>query len=346
MPQLPIDESLAAPFTRLTAQRVIEIAKVDFGLDVEHLARLDTERDDTYVLDEVTGRRVLLKIANPTDSFEVIDLSVRVLEHARLRDATLPIPQVLSSAQGELLATTAGMEGEPRFARLLTWLPGRIPTFDVLTVEQARSRGAALGRLNAVLSDFKHPGANRYIAWDLQQVGTLRPFLDHIADSYTRALVGTQLDTYDEFTGPAMRAGRQQIIHNDLNSDNVLVADNDTDSVVGILDFGDVVHSATVADVGLAMSYVIDVLRPDSDPWTNPYALARAFHEQQPLTDGEWALLPSLVRARLSQRLLLGSWLSATNPENAEYTSRTIESATIALRLTHDRDPHEGLRDG
>ena len=342
----PVDNSLAAPFTRLTADRVREIAAVSFGIDVAALHRLDTERDDTYVLDDLTGLRVLLKIANPADSFDVIDLSVRVLEYAGRRDEQLPIPKVIPSSDGELLTQVSGMDGESRYARLLTWLPGRIPTLEVLSEQQSASRGRWLGRLNAALRGFEYPGSNRYIAWDLAQVGTLRPFLEHVAHGRTRELVATQLDIYDEVTGPAMRSMRQQVIHNDLNSDNVLVEDTDTDSVAGILDFGDVVHSAVVADVGLAMSYVIDVARPEFDPWINPYALANAFHAERPLNDDEWALLPSLVRARLSQRLLLGSWLSATNPENAEYTSRTLESATIALELVHNRDPHEGLRDG
>ena len=105
------------------------------------------------------------------------------------------------------------------------------------------------------------------------------------------------------------------------------------------------VKSATVADLGLAMSYVIDVNNPDADPWVNPYALANAFNAERELTEDEWLLLPGLVRARLCQRLLLGSWLSAMNPENAEYTSRTLASATIALNLVNNRDP-EGLRHG
>jgi len=346
VPDLPVDDSLAAPFTRLTLDRVRQVASHDFGIDVIDLHRLDTERDDTFVLDDAMGQRVLLKVAHPTDSFDMIDLSVQAMTHVAARDQSLPIPAVIGSTRGELLTTVAGMDDEPRYARALTWLPGRVPTLDVLTARQAARRGSLLGRLNVALSDFEHQGSRRYIAWDLQQVGTLRPFLEHVADARTRELVAAQLDTFDGQTGPKMRSLRQQVIHNDLNSDNVLVANDDTDLVTGILDFGDVVFSATVADVGLAMSYVIDVGRPERDAWLNPYALANAFHAHQPLTDQEWELLPALVRARLSQRLLLGSWLSATNPDNAEYTSRTLESATIALALIHDRDPHEGLRDG
>ena len=340
------DQNLAAPFTPLTSERVLEIAHAEFGIEAAHLTRLATERDDTYVLDTSSGTRVLLKVANPIDPTIEIDLSVQALVHVHKFDPELPVPRVLPTRSGELLAAVSGMDGEQRVARLLTWLPGAIPTFDVLTEEQAASRGTMLGRLNRALATFDHPGARRYLAWDLRQVGTLRAHLVHIADPHTRATVGQQLDHFDEFTGPRLAAARQQVIHNDLNSDNVLVSPTDTDRVVGILDFGDVVQSATVADLGLAMSYVIDVQRPGVNPWINPYACARAFDRERELTDEEWELLPDLVRARLSQRLLLGSWLSAMNPENADYTSRTLASATVALNLVHNTAPHEGLRHG
>jgi Ser/Thr protein kinase RdoA (MazF antagonist) len=341
-----VDESLIAPFTRLTKDRISSIAREEFGAEVQGLRRLDTERDDTYVLDLESGSRALLKVANPVDAPAAIDLSVQVLVHVHDRDEQLPVPRVIPTRSGELHTTVAGMDQEPRIARMLTWLPGRIPTLDVLTERQAASRGRWLGRLNSALADFQHPGASRYLAWDLQQVGTLRAHLGHIVNPHTRSLVEAELDQFDERTGPALRDTRQQVIHNDLNSDNLLVDQADTDVVVGILDFGDVVQSATVADLGLAMSYVIDVTRPDADPWINPYACARAFHAERGLTDAEWTLLPGLVRARLCQRLLLGSWLSAMNPDNAEYTSRTLASATTALNLVHNSAPHEGLRHG
>ena len=101
--------------------RVRAISTESFGIEVADLHRLDTERDDTYVLDDLSGRRMLLKVANPTDSFDIIDLSVRALEHACCRDAELPIPKVIPNSDDELLTLVAGMDGELRYARLLTW---------------------------------------------------------------------------------------------------------------------------------------------------------------------------------------------------------------------------------
>ena len=50
------------------------------------------------------------------------------------------------------------------------------------------------------------------------------------------------------------------------------------------------------------------------------------------LTDDESALLPDLLRTRLAQRLLLNSWLAASDPSNAHYTARTVHRAVVSIQ--------------
>ena len=73
------------------------------------------------------------------------------------------------------------------------------------------------------------------------------------------------------------------------------------------------------------MSYAAPSSRVDA-PWAPAIALASGYRERVTLSDAESALVPHLVLGRLAQRLLLASWLVTTRPENAEYTSRNLES--------------------
>jgi len=332
------DADLVAPFARLTQDRIREIAREVYGLEVIAISRLDTERDDSYALETAEGMR-LIKVANPVDDPSVIDLSVQAMRHAFAQDATLPIPQVLPAIDGALVTEVAGSLGEPRLSRLLTWLPGRVATNYRGSPKQSFARGHVLGRLSLALSAFEHPGAQRVLAWDVQQLSSLRSLLSFVGDADIRDIIESHLDLFDAQIGPALAGSRQQVIHNDLNSENVLIDEADADVVAGVLDFGDIVYSAIVVDAGLAMSYVIETSGTASDAWYRPYQLAAGFTSVRPLTSDEQELLPDVVRSRLTQRILVGSWLSATNPVNAEYTSRTIESATAALRLLHNTNP-------
>ncbi len=343
-PTSPLDESLVAPFVRIEETAAAGVLEQGWGLTATSLRRLDTERDDTYLVTHATGRHVL-KVAHPLDDPAVLDLQCTVLRFAAARDPVLPLPHLVPDLDGVVMREVRDAASTPRLARLLTYLPGRVLDYATTTPGQRRSIGRAAGRLSLALSEVEHAASTRVHAWDLQHFGTLRTLLGHVADPAARVLVGGQLDAYDGHLGAALSATRQQIVHHDLNADNLLV-DPDVDPevhpgpdafVIGILDFGDVVRSSVVGDLAVAMSYAVDsggVLDGDldTDPWTAPYQLAQGFQEVRSLAGDEQRLLPHLVTTRLAQRLLLNSWLASTDPANAHYTGRSIARSGLALR--------------
>lgn len=323
-----LDDELAAPFERLDEPSLARIAAGGWGLEVRGVRRLDTERDDSAVVTHAGGRAVL-KVAHPLDDPGVLDLQCAALQHAARRDPGLPLPPLLSDVEGAVLRTVEGAAGEPRLARILGHLDGDRLDYAATTGAQRVAVGGTAGRLSLALADLEHRASDRVLAWDLRQVGTLRPLLAQVSDRGVRALVEEVLDAYDGGVGAALRATRQQVVHHDLNADNLLVDAGTPAFVTGVLDFGDVVRSSVVGDLAVAMSYAVGAT---ADPWAAPYDVARGFAAVRPLTGDEAQVLPGLVRARLAQRVLLGSWLSARDPGNAHYTGRSIVRAGAALQ--------------
>jgi Ser/Thr protein kinase RdoA (MazF antagonist) len=335
-----VDDTLDASFVPLDVERARQIATRRYGLEVLDARRFDTERDDTFRLSTTAGTFVL-KVANPADDHELIDMQCRALAHVERVDPDVPVPRLVADVDGGTQSTVTGAEGEPRAARLLTFLPGRVLDYTRTTVSQRESLGHVVGRLSLALAGFEHPSADRVLAWDLQRVGGLRPHLEHVADPRTRDDVGAELDRFDALTGPALARVRHQVVHNDVNADNVVV--DEAGEVRGLLDFGDLVRTAVVADLAVAMSYAVgadgSLDSDDLDPWRAPYDLALGYLTARGLDDDELALLPHLVRARLAQRLLVNSWLAASNPANAHYTARSVATATRALRRLASVEP-------
>ncbi len=329
------DGTLAAPFTRLDGDAVLAMLSEGWGIDAAHLQRLETERDDSYVVTCSDGRRIV-KVAHPLDDAALLDLQCVALVHASTRDTTLPLSRLVPDVDGAVLRVVAGTDGEPRLARVLTYLDGDVLDYDATSAEQRRAIGRAAARLSLALADLEHDAARRVLAWDLQQVGTLRPLLDLVGDPRARSAAEIELDAYDEHVGVALRSTRQQVVHHDLNPDNLLVDASAPDFVTGILDFGDIVHSSVVGDLAVAMAYSVGaegaLERHHVDPWQVPYDIAAGFTEIRSLEPVEVAMLPSLVRVRLAQRLLLNSWLAASDPSNAGYTGRSISRTGQALR--------------
>jgi Ser/Thr protein kinase RdoA (MazF antagonist) len=307
------------------------LAETGWGLQVESVRRLATERDDTVLVTHAGGRHVL-KVAHPLDDPMLLDFQCSAMRHALAHDPTLPLASLLHDRDGAVLREVLGADGEPRRARVLSYLPGATLDYAVTSRAQREAVGRSAGRLSAALDGFEHPGSVRVLAWDLAQLGTLRPLLEHVADPLARELVEAELDAYDDHVGAALRASRQQVIHNDINVDNVVVDPTDPAFVHGILDFGDGVHGSVVGDLAVAMSYAVGNGAAGAVPWEPAYDVARGFVSVRELTSDETALLPELVRARFAQRLLLNSWLAAEDPANAHYTGRAIARTAQTFR--------------
>jgi hydroxylysine kinase len=259
-----------------------------------------------------------------------------VLDHAHVADPALPLPLLRHDLEGRSLHPVD--LAEPRLARLLTYLDGEILDYALTDAAQRRAIGAAAARLSLALADFEHPAADRALPWDLKQVGTLRPVLDHVTDADARAHAARVLDRFDASTGAALAATRQQVVHHDLNPDNLVVDPGDPAFVTGILDFGDMVRSSVAADLAVVMCYAAGAhgFSDDRDPWAEPYDVAEGYLAVRGLRDDEVALLPDLVRARLAQRQIVNSWLAAADPANAHYTGRSLARSAVALRVLVD----------
>ena len=94
----------------------------------------------------------------------------------------------------------------------------------------------------------------------------------------------------------------RQIIHNDAHAGNLLRSDSASDLVTGVIDFGDLVHTVTVADLGVSGANLVP---HQADPIAALAALAAGFHAHRPLVDAEISALPELVLCRLALSTLL-----------------------------------------
>ena len=268
---------LAAPFEHLTEQNAAALLASVYGIDAASLDRLDTERDDSFRVATATAEYVL-KVAHPTDDPLYINLQTAAMAFAA-EQSGLPVQRILLSVEGEVEPTVDG-----RVARLLTWLPGE-PGGTV----NPQELGQTLARLTDALSTFDHPAAHRDFVWDAARLDLARPLLDEFpSDDVARVF-----ELYDALDLGALP---RQVIHNDFHPGNVLTTDG---VVTGILDFGDVVHTARIVDLAVALCYY-----GFSDE------LIAGFESSVRLTDAERDALPTLVAARFALRILVNQRLN------------------------------------
>ena len=83
-------------------------------------------------------------------------------------------------------------------------------------------------------------------------------------DADRAALLGDVAAGLRARLAPALESLRTSVIHNDANDHNVLV-DDAGDRVVGLLDFGDLVHSVTAQEAAVAVAYAMFHRRRPAD---------------------------------------------------------------------------------
>jgi Ser/Thr protein kinase RdoA (MazF antagonist) len=268
------------------------------------------ERDRNFLVRPRDGAApMVLKIANLVEDPSF--LACQGAAMARLAAADLPVARVVRATDGRELVDL-GDPGPP-WARVLTWLPGRpMAEVDAISDELLSDLGSMMGRSASALVAFDHPAAHRVLQWDVRRsVETIELGIADVTDPDRAALLGDVAAGLRDRLAAALGTLRLSVIHNDANDHNVLV-DDAGDRVVGLLDFGDLVHSVTAQEAGVALAYAM-FHRPDPMSVVGP--IVAAFDRVMPLTDAELEALPDLVVARLAMSVAISAHQGRLDPD-------------------------------
>jgi 4-aminobutyrate aminotransferase-like enzyme/Ser/Thr protein kinase RdoA (MazF antagonist) len=272
---------------------------------------LVSERDQNFRLTDEHGTSWVLKIANAVEDPGVVDMEVAAVRHVARIDPDLPIAVPVPADDGRLVVPLPGPTGEPHLVRLLPFMPGAHVDAADLDLAAITEIGRTTARLGRALRGFFHPAAGRVILWDIKHLDDLRPHLDAVTDPARRAVVERALERFDARVAPALPGLRAQVIHNDATLDNLLL---DSGRVSGIVDFGDMAHTALVLDLTAMLQ---SVLRGRADIWEAAEAAIRGYGAVIPLDADEGDLLADLLAARMVQTVLISVWRTAQYPDNA-----------------------------
>ena len=308
--------SLLQSAPRFELQAAADIARSLYGLDAA-LSPLPSERDQNFLLATPRGRFVL-KIANAAEERAFLEAQNAAMAHV----APLGLcPRVRASSRGgDLERLPSG-----HFVRLLTWVPG-VPLGSVSHHSERllEDLGRRLGDLDASLAGFDHPAVHRTFHWDL--AWGLDVVVEHsprIRDRELRALVERVAEAVAERDRGTFARLRRSVIHGDANDYNVLVDDDGPSGqhVAGLIDFGDLVYSYTIADLAIAIAYAV---LDKADPLGTAMTIARGYHGARPIEPDERAALFGLVQLRLCVSVCLAAYQRPARPSD-EYLAVSQE---------------------
>ncbi len=276
---------------RFSREDATRIARELYGVRVD-AEPLPSERDQNFRLGEY-----VLKIANAEETFEILDMQAKALQFLAAAGTDLVWPRTVGNIER--------IDGH--YVRLQTWVYGAcLAAVQPHDPELLASLGRALAQTDNALQSFFHPAAHRTFYWDLAQAPLARRHLP-LLPAARRALVEPLLDAWDRIPWGSLPAS---VIYGDANDYNVLVTGG---RVTTLLDFGDMVQTATVCDLAIALAYVM-LSKPD--PIAAAALVVAAYHSVRALTAAEFDALFPLAAARLAMSVCYAAWQHAEAPQN------------------------------
>jgi len=316
---------------------VLEFARTYYGL-TGSLSPLDSERDQNFLISSTAGDQYVIKISNSAMDPALLEMQVEALEHIARVDPELPVPRIIYSRNDSALEQIQTAGGLAHYVHVLTYLPGRYPKDDPAARSLLRPMGACLARLALSLRGFSHPAADYKLLWDLKQSAKLKAYLHYIPEPEHRQLASYFLERFEQHVLPEIPKLRAQVVHNDFVPNNVVVAEDYPGKIVGIIDFGDLIHSLLVTDLAAMLAQVI--LGYD-DPVDAAGEIIAAYHESIPLEPAEIRLLYDLIAARLTMLNVIAAWRVTLYPGNREYITGGVEQVWDMLGVWRGLDPAE-----
>lgn len=316
---------------RFDVPSVAQLARDLFGLSAIVHA-LPSERDQNFLLDTATGIRLVLKIANAAEDRRIIDAQQKAMAH--LAQALDVIPRVVATLDGAAIAEVTGPDGRQHLVWAVTHLPGApLAAVRRRTAMLLEDFGQRIGALSSAFASFDHPAIHRDFHWDLAKGrAVVAEYRDLIGDPELGATIDILVERFDQHVAPLLPALRTSAIHGDLNDHNVLIGGGDDiysrrQRLTGIVDFGDMVHCYTVADLAIACAYAC--LGAD-DPLDTVAHVVRGHHALFPLTGDELSALFGLIVLRLCTSACVAAHQRQLNPGN-DYLDVSQEAIRLAL---------------
>jgi Ser/Thr protein kinase RdoA (MazF antagonist) len=269
---------------------------------------LPSERDQNFLITDARGGKFVLKIANAQDAPELLEFQNQAMRRVVAAVPDCRVPQVMTSRQGlDVAHLRNSRTGSDHCVRVLSFIDGQVlAQIASRTPALFESIGAAMAKVAAALQGYAHPAMNRVLQWDLRRAGMAREHAGLLTPD-RRARVERHFLQWEAIDWTILRHG---VIHGDANDHNVIV---DGGRMTGLLDFGDMVYTATVCDLAVTLAYA---MLDEKEPLSAAAHVIQAYQRHYPLTETEQRVLFALILTRLSMSVCYSAHNRVRNPRD------------------------------
>ena len=306
-------------------QDIVKYLSINFDLSGK-VTSLYSDRDQNFLIQSESNQKFILKISNPAERLEILELQNKAILYIRSREPNLGIPLQI----GEI--KEFNKDGKTYFVRLVEYLDGQFLKDSLVGNTAHEKLGIFLGTFSHSLDGFFHSTADREFEWDVRATELIKSRLDYLKSKSDIKTVTHFLNEYENNVLPKVIDLKMAVIHNDGNDHNILVDENG--ETTGIIDFGDMVYSYQAAEPAVCMAYLG---LEKEDAFTPMAQVLKGYHSCFSLNNSELKSVIYLVCIRLCISVTMSAWRMKLFPEN-KYLSVSQKPAWDLLRKLEKED--------
>lgn len=256
--------------------------------------------DENAKIVDRNGGTALLRISpSDRDPDEIAFCQAAIAATADLEVGT---PDVVATIGGDGWAIL----DDGRITHMYTWVDGTPFSEAGCPAHLAGEIGAVAGSMVCCLRGVQAWQRPPGFRWEITGAGwVIRDQMVFVDDGRSRNLIGRVLDRFNRIDLSSLP---RQVIHNDLNSENLLVRD---DAIVGVIDFADVVESVRIAELAIACAYA---MLDQEDPIAVASDVIAGYRSATEPSVAEAEVLLDLILVRLATSVTMSASSDGTNP--------------------------------
>lgn len=302
---------------------LLTLIEEEFGFKNPSLKKINGYENANYLVKVENDKYIFKSYQYCSDLLAVLKAENEVLLHlSEETHCAFPKPIAFSNKEYIKVATVNDVSV---IYRLLSFIEGEFLAETKPNKKAYQTLGTVLAKTNQKLGSL-----NSYVLrarkweWDLQYFSLNKNYLSAITNPKDRSLVLHFFKQFEEHVTPIIPQLRKQIIHNDANEWNVLVANH---KVSGLIDFGDLAYAPLVNEVAIAMTYAG---YDKENPLEYALPLLTSYHQTVPLKELEISILYYLIAARLCTSVCNSANAKKIDPKNS-YAGISEENAWKTL---------------
>jgi len=303
--------------------------------------------DQNFLLITETEKYVI-KVANGEEPIDDLRLQNAMMTHLANFDLSATFTQVIKAQSDDDIVMVEDEDGNAFAVRVVTYLDG-MPLMDVKPHDKVllKRLGRFIGEMSNALETMAYDNKRDTIRWNLKNASNvIASYAPSITNESQRQQVLAIRERFETHTRDALANLPQGFLHNDANDSNVMVQIDDYGKVdiVGLIDFGDMAHGATVIDLGVCLTYV---MMNRLDPLHATRHVIQGYCDVRDLSDDEVACLLDIIKLRLAVSVSISAYHRAQEPDNVHMSLHEKQAWDLLTQLNtmSERFVHYFFRD-